>query len=314
MQWREAEGGWSTQQAQWLHEGTDSTSLRLQSHRRFWDASFCHELLREVGHLIPYDCGEVVMVGNSAGVETVICHALSLGRHSDYYNITDSVREFCLLCAPTVVAAGYAAFEIILWKPEEKAPKPKTFRLAQVQNYRNRFGSPMQYQPGRGWVNLDRNMLVVFEIDNARRAVVRNAMELLADASRHKAMLNKMIRNPPPGYDFEAHQESEAIRVSRATRALGWNSSIHRMYLPEPYMVSRYLKWCKFRLELREMMIGGLNRALKIAGSAMEFNVQLKVSGLPMMDDLAEARGRLEDGRCGTLGELIERSFSKGTD
>ncbi|RKY16586.1 MAG: hypothetical protein DRQ55_17685 [Planctomycetota bacterium] len=306
MRWREVDGEWTTQQAEWLSEPTDSVSSRLQSHRRVWDALYCGELLRDVGTLIPYHHGEVAAVGDSESVEQVICGALTRDRHHSRRDITAAVREFCDRCAPSVVAAGQAAFEIILSKSEENAPAPEAFNLMHVQNYRKRFGRPMQYRPGRGWTQLDGNLLVVFEMDKARRGAIRSAMESLAVASRHQNALHEMVLNRPPGYDFKAHQEREAIGISRATRTLGWSSSMFAKYARGPYQVSRHLTWYEFRLELREMAIDGLNRALRIAGAAMGFDVQLEVRDLPTRDDIAEARKRLEGGRCGRLVDLME--------
>lgn len=307
MHWHEEEGEWTTRQAEWLPEQpSDSVSSRLQSHRRFWDAMYCGELLRDVGHLIPYDHGEVAAVGNSESAAQVICGALTRDHHYGREDMPGAVREFSARCAPRVVAAGQAAFEIILSKPEEKAPAPAAFYLMHVQNYQKRFGRPMQYRPGRGWTKLDGNLLVVFEMNEVRRRAIRSAMESLDAASRHQHAVHQMVLNRPPGFDFKSHQEREAVGISRATRTLGWNSSMFADYTREPYQVSRYLRWYEFRLELHEMVIHGLNRALRIAGSAMDFDVQLEVRHLPTREDLAEARKRLEEGRCGRLVNLIE--------
>jgi hypothetical protein len=312
MRWREANGEWTTQQAEWLAQPSDSFSTKLRLYKRYWDALYCHELLRDVANLIPYGHVEVVMVGNSKGFEKVISEALIRDRHYGFPDITEAVREFCNRCAPTVVAAGQAAFEIILSKPEEKTPSPKSFYLMHIENYRRRLGRPMQYRPKRGWTQLDGKLVVVFQMDKARLCAVRSSIETLDAASRSQHILHKMALKPPLGYDFKAHQGKEAISISRATRNLGWNSAMFSKYALEPYQVIRALRWYEFRLELREMVIDGLNRALQTAGSAIGFDVQLEVRGLPTREDFLEARIRLNDGRCGRLVDLIKPFLQKG--
>jgi hypothetical protein len=306
MRWREANGEWTTQQAIWLAQPRDSVSRRLQSYFRFWDLLYCHRFLLDVGNLIPYGRGKVVLVGDSGSVEKLICKALSRGLHSERRDITEALREFCNICAPIVVAAGEAVFETILVKPEKMYPIAQSFHLMHVGNYRRRFCRSTQYQPERGWIQLEQNLLVVFQLDKARRKAVRKSLETLATASRYDPILHKVPQKPPQGYDFKLHQLQEAVSVSRATRTLGWNESMFMDYYREPYQVSRAFEWYQFRIELREMVVEGLNRALRIAGSAIGFDAQLELRGFPAKADLAEARMRLKEGRCNSLVELVE--------
>lgn len=306
IRWRKTDHGWTTAHAQWLSGASDHISLRLQSYQRFWDKSYCQQVLRDLTPLIPFDHGQVSVLGESESIVEVICRALTTDSNYVKRNITDAVRRFSDRCAPIIVAAGKATFEVVLLKTEEMALAPDSFYLMHVQNYRKRFLRPMQYVPMRGWKRLDGSQLVIFEMSKLRRAATQRAMVSLASASEYKNRMNQMLLNPRSGCDYKEYQRLEAIDISRVTRALGWNSLMFQEYVREPYQVSRYLAWQEFRLELRETVIKGLNRALRVAGDAMGFDVQLEVRGLPSREDIAEARNRLEHGRCGRLVDLIE--------
>jgi len=311
MRWRKTNNGWTTQRSDYLGELTDKFTSRLQSHRRFWDCLYCNELLKSIRPLIPYGKGEVVIAGDSRGAEQLIHNALSLASRRDYgfKEITDSVRAFCDMCAPTVVSAGNAAFEVVLSKPYEQSPSPTSFYLLYVDNYRRRFGFPMQYRPERGWLVLDRNHIILFEMNKAYRDVIRTSMELLYEASCQQVALHKMHLINTPGYDLDVHQKKIAVSVYRATRNLGWTSSMLSGDLREPYQIDRFLTWCEFRIELREIVIEGLNKAIQIAGAAMGFDVHLEIRGLPTRADVTEARRRLALGESGRLVDLIEGFF-----
>ena len=307
MQWTQADGVWTTQQCTWLHGSEDDEkSQKLQRHRGLWDALYSSLLLRDVAHVIPYRTGEIALLGQSEGVESTIASALVRECIYGRRDLTDAVRGFCESCIPRVVSAGQAVFEVVFTKGKQAAPAPDSFYLVHVQNYRRRLGRHMQYVPREGWKRIEGERLVVFQLSKNLRVAVDKAMRVLASGSGHQSVLHEVVRNRPAGYDFREHRKREEIVLSRATREVGWRSPHFSEYALEPYEVSRHLTWYEFRAELREIAIVGLNRALRIAGSAMGFDSQLECRGLYTHDDVAQARERLEKGQCGRLVELIE--------
>ena len=310
--WRERDGEWTTQQAEWLGERPrDKTSGRLQSHLQYWDDTYCIEFLEGLSELIPSSGIELVVASDVGGVSQMICEALA-GRYNHCYDdIGALVGEFSNLCAPRVVTAGRSAYEIVFTKPGENCESANKFHMMHVENYSKRISKHMQYQPGRGWRSLNGDLLVVFSLDKARRAAARRAMKALATASRRGPTHRRLLPRRPPGYDLKVHQEREAVAVYRATRSVGWNAFGGPPHLRETYQVSRYLTWFEFRLSLRRMTIDGLNRALQIAGAEIGFNARLEDRGRPTIEELTEARARLADGRCETLVELLDSLFGR---
>jgi hypothetical protein len=131
-------------------------------------------------------------------------------------------------------------------------------------------------------------------------------MNGLAAAGQRHMSLPALTTGELP-YDFSAHRRLEDVAVSRLSRHIGWNALMNSSECQrEPYQVFRALRWCEFKANLRDMIIRQLNDALRRAGEACGFSVQMHCCGLYGAKEINAARQQLEEGRCERLIDILE--------
>lgn len=74
----------------------------------------------------------------------------------------------------------------------------------------------------------------------------------------------------------------------------------------EYYLIYRYLKFEKLRIELRNSILDTLNAGLELAGKQIESNTRILITGLPTLDDVQTAYNHLLQGDI-PFAEVMER-------
>jgi hypothetical protein len=103
------------------------------------------------------------------------------------------------------------------------------------------------------------------------------------------------VRKTP--YDVTAHYHLRNVALAKITKDFGWNArNSFEKEASEYYLIYRYLKFEKFRIELRNMILDTLNAGLELAGKQLSFNNKILVNGLPTLDDVQSAYDHLAKG------------------
>jgi len=66
--------------------------------------------------------------------------------------------------------------------------------------------------------------------------------------------------------------------------------------------------WLHFKIRVRDAILDGINAALTIAGSVMDFEARLEFRGVPTLADVDRAENDLETGQR-SLAEMIRMAF-----
>jgi len=98
-------------------------------------------------------------------------------------------------------------------------------------------------------------------------------------------------------YDFKAHQRSMKLALVEAVKPIGWNArgSFTDCVLSY-YWIRIFLTFERFKIRLRDNMLATLNAALIDIGAKLNFNTQIKISGLPILADVDTAIESLSSG------------------
>jgi hypothetical protein len=90
---------------------------------------------------------------------------------------------------------------------------------------------------------------------------------------------------------------------------IGWAArTLYRDRRLDPYMVWRSLQFLAFKIRVRDAILDGINAALTIAGSVMDFEARLEFTGVPTLADVDRGEHDLETGQR-SLAEMIRMAF-----
>ena len=87
------------------------------------------------------------------------------------------------------------------------------------------------------------------------------------------------------------------MALAKITKDFGWDArnSFEKEAL-EYYLLYRYLKFEKFRIELRNSILDTLNVGLELVGKQLGFDSKILVDGLPTLDEVQASYNHLLQG------------------
>lgn len=224
-------------------------------------------------------------------------------RHGDdryHLGLDESLRDFAEFCVPHALLFGEAAYEIVYCDPDEHG-RWRGFFLARIHPYKRRLGRHRHYKAAIGdqrgeWITLPDDRVVVFRLEpKERRAMVRDAVAVLAASSRSVALSVQFIGKP--GYDVTTAVRAERTIMAKATRDLGWNGRwAYRDYASAPYETLRNLKFAMFESQMRDMIVAGVQQALDKAAVVLGTRSEIHVLCHPTRSEIETAIRELEDG------------------
>ena len=99
------------------------------------------------------------------------------------------------------------------------------------------------------------------------------------------------------GFEFQEWQKWHNVAIAQATRDSGWNArNSFSGEMTEFYIVQRFLRFERLKLELRESLISQLNEMLRTVGNRLGFSAKIILSGLPDAAQVEQSMQQLESG------------------
>ncbi|MEY2569026.1 MAG: hypothetical protein QOE35_3555 [Actinomycetota bacterium] len=321
----------STRKSRWYYvDGIDD--VRLQAQLRSGptgDGYYEHMLIEDSSHVLPFGRGldegfrAEVTGTDSTRAEILICD--SLPTQFDRTHLADAVREFMQHTAQLIVGYESAIYEIdYLVDPADPKAPPVAFRfeplqVGSVDRVRRRI---VQYVPasmaekvrrnGLGYVELERDRVVRFDLPKDIESDVRRSVRFLASASeQHRAefALVEQSMRQRTDYDASEHHRMSGELLLEATRPIGWNArGLYRDHVLDPYSVWRQLQFKRFKIRLRDSILARLNEALIAVGGHLGFEAQVELLDVPTHADVDAAEADLRDGRR-PLTDLIAAAY-----
>jgi hypothetical protein len=95
-------------------------------------------------------------------------------------------------------------------------------------------------------------------------------------------------------FDTDHYRKTETASLLEVTRLTGW-SVRGRLSgeLLEYYVLERFLRFEKFKAELRGVLLSGINQLLAMIGERDGFGAGIELKGLASVSDVAQARAKL---------------------
>lgn len=186
----------------------------------------------------------------------------------------------------------YAAFEIG-WIPTGTVAR----RRRQYIQYVPIDLSPRIARSGLHFVELDRRDLVFINLSGRRKTALRRARGAVAAAAGQDATPYNFIKAGEGAFDHAQFRAQLAKLVMRGTRELGWDSRfLYNDYMLDTYTLWRHLQFERFKVDLRDAVLEGINEMLHRAGQKMNFSAVVEVSGAVTAEDLDSAEAQLASG------------------
>ena len=243
--------------------------------------------------------------------------------HRPHDWLSPALHDFFSVTAQGLVSYGFVYYEIAFLSPQDAAAgsTPVGFRIERIPpgTVHYRRGRPVQYVPvngaprrtrrGVGYIDLDPNALVRFELPADLRRQVRRAQRLvrLADVASLNASALPNQGAPEQGSFRSTEHHRMAIETAvRATASLGWSASRGALFtdgLLEPYRVWRTLEFLAFKIKLRDEILSRLNTLLTTAGQRLSLDMSIGLAGATTFEQVRAAQQELIQGER-TLADL----------
>jgi hypothetical protein len=286
---------------------SDLASIRPP--REFGHTHYSRMLVDDVANgIVPYGDSGFTVSFEPANPDVVALVAQGLDREDYYPHLSGSVRNFLREAAQTVLAFADAPYEIVYYS-EPKTDKFVAFGLSFILPWTLK-------RKGGGWLQTIPN-------DYAAHLKARPEIELPSDSifrlhlpksiscyyARMMTDLDVLGRDLPPafalpkpgepapdiGFDFQEWHKCHDIAVAQATMACGWNArNSFPKEVTEFYFVQRFLKFERFKLELRTSLLSQVNDLLQIVGKQLSFSGRIGMVGLPDNAQIDQSMQQLE--------------------
>ncbi|HEV3268604.1 MAG TPA: hypothetical protein VGZ68_09410 [Acidimicrobiales bacterium] len=276
-----------------------------------------HMLSDDMRDLLPYGRGidhgfRVEFEGSDRGrAEALVRSALS--PHNQHSTIEQSVRTFVIYAAQLCVLLVNPTYEIeYMFRGGDSNDKPEAFFIhhippATIGRIR---GQPIQYVPrdlseattrnGLAYVRLDPSRLVSITIPKDLRKRLGATIQFLRVASAAQKSEFLMAREQMANlgdFDFSEYNQLIGQFFYKGTRDVGWTSrelfDKHSLY---PYVIWRYLQFLRFKIELRNAIVAGLNQILSVAGEQVGVECCFRIEGVLQVSDISQSEAHLKEG------------------
>jgi len=243
---------------------------------------------------------------------------IALKRRNHASDLQSAVSDFLRECVQVIMTYGLAAYEVA-YLVEKKTETEVGFRLSLVPpKALIHDGKLRQYVPPdiaeklnvSQYIDLPRENVFLFEHPSFTASKITQMMNSLSLLSKAVPSLLLGGFSGTSGKPFDVGVPSPSLEKSvlaQVTRLIGWNArGLFNEEISEFYQFHRLLLFHKFVTELRNALLSKMNDSFRVAGGRLGFSVELRIEGLPTIQDLEEAISRLTAGGY-PFGEFVTK-------
>lgn len=264
----------------------------------------------DASQILPYGrgIGEGFTVTVDADVDrtkNLIRQALP-SRYGIPLTIEDGIRNFVEDSAAELIS-GTATYEVDYLQESPSSADPCGFRIERIDSRTlgKKRGAVIQYVPrklggkaknrGLHYVVLPKENLVEIRPDTGTQKAVQRAMAVFRGLDAAQSTPLDMLQDGDAtnsAFSVSEHISKINLVALRATKSIGWTGRdlFTGDEMLEPYSLWRALQFLRFKIQLRETILGGLQEIIDHAGKRLGFDAQLKYSGLLSISDVEEAQ------------------------
>lgn len=248
--------------------------------------------------------------------QKIIENALSLDTYS--HDLAGIIGDFVSDCAVNLLIYETVTYEIV-YLSEPKNGKIVGFELVQINPFTlvQRGNSLSQFLPDELTKQLSERRLIELKIERiltfklpvniqGKMDQIMESMRILSLTSPDFFMKELTAGFRKTSYDVTAHYHLRNVALAKITKDFGWDArNSFEKEASEYYLIYRYLKFEKFRIELRNSILDTLNAGLELVGKQLGFKTKILVNGLPTLDDIETANNHQTKGDI-PFGEILE--------
>ena len=238
-------------------------------------------------------------------VEKLILNAIS----ERGYNLESAIRSFFEECAANIIAFGEAIYEMeYIHDENDKLIEFNLIHIPPITVIRKN-GRVLQYIPEEvarkrnidQYVELSPENIVIFKLPEDSNKLLsetrRNFIELSKLPSPSGFALKNIESNNSIPYDFNTHTNTLKLAEAEAGHPIGWSVRFSLdNEITEYYLLYLSLKFEKFIIELRNVILQKLNQVIKEVGEQNGFEARINIEGLPSLIDIENLQKQLESG------------------
>jgi hypothetical protein len=317
----------SSQKTVWYYpEAVGTDDPRVQKRHRYFGLLQCHMLIEDVYSQI-FPAGgrsknksfRIQLTPRSESIETLVASALNSRDRGSRHGLPASLADFFQECAQSMMTFGEVVYEIVyLSDPDDQKILEFEFQYVRPFTVKRRYGRLVQVVPRevvehRGvpdFIDLPNDLILFFTPPEQIQDNLSTTLESLAILSE-KLMPDFALKNFRQAtskfhYDSSGQVYSQKLALAEAGKAIGWNArGLFNDDTLEFYQLTRQLIFERFKIDLRNSILGTLNEGLTLAGKEMGFDAQILVEGLPTIMDVELAQSELETGSK-AFGEILK--------
>jgi len=221
-----------------------------------------------------------------------------------------ALPEFIRQCASEIAVFGQAVREIGYWSAPD-AKRPGAFRLLHLPPNRVLWqrGKPVQRlsdktaaSRGSRYVELPAADLLRFHWPHekyGRHSDIMQRVRLLSGTSHPEFLIPDPRRDGGVvPVDFSDFHQTLYRALAEATRSVGWNArGLISKHQTDYHHLQRQLRFERFKIVLRSVIVDTLNLGLCRAGDRIGFTAHLSLDGAPDEAEVDEAERRLAEGK-----------------
>jgi len=244
--------------------------------------------------------------------------ARAVGESSYEHDLASALWHFSQQCAVSMMEYGHAVYEVVYHPNGPEAGTPE-WRLVQVQQpviWRRR--QTLQLVPCKVAEELAVPERIAIPQDRVLRFApprklgrsIKRAMESLAILSENPSsrflFQEADVAQLSCPYNLQLNMRTRKLAVAHATESIGWNARwLFDDETLEPYRIHRMLQFERFKMELRNTILGTLNDGIARIGLKLGFSGRIEIEGWPSIKDIETAQAHLTSGEKG-LEEIMK--------
>jgi hypothetical protein len=243
----------------------------------------------------------------TSSVRDLIVYGLAANLYSYREDLASTVCEFVQRSAALICASDRATYEIVYL--EEPDPKRiigfELVSIPEEQLLRRRGGT---FQIVSSDIAAEHGTDTKIQFDDGDLVTIEAPVEFRKGLHNMRSGLLRLGQFPLTGlvleasqnkipYDFKAHERAMKLAFVEVVRPVGWNGrGTFNDCVLSYYWIQREILFERFKIEMREAILAGMNEVLRRVGAKLGFEAQLQVAGLPTVKDTKEARTKLLSG------------------
>lgn len=303
------------QSESWYQSDETGTHPALDPLPNYDDSHYTRMLIEDVRNgVMPYSGSKWSAVGRidppNPEIEALVEDGISRNDYRrDFYEV---IAEFVQECAAWMMTYGKAIYEIAYM--HDANDKPVAFVLVDIlpSSVKAERGKLRQYVPesvvgelelASDIIELSPENFFTFELPEYMRDEYAPMMGALYAQGSLTSMPDFVLSSMkgeirPVPYDLKKFSRDQKMAVAEATKVIGWNARQvpNDEFKTEYYDLHRFLRFERFKLEMRNSILLTLNEAITRAGKQLGFEGKIIIEGLPTLTDIQDAQKALAQG------------------